>query len=86
MIREQYERLKMGQDLRKTLIELKQELKEETARKELLAILEGDYSLFARMLEESDPKVRKNAALVLGKLGQNENVPLLYQAYEKEQQ
>lgn len=86
MIREQYERLKMGQDLRKTLIELKQELKEETARKEFLAILEGDYSLFARMLEESDPKVRKNAALVLGKLGQNENVPLLYQAYEKEQQ
>lgn len=85
MIREQYECLKQGQDLRKNLIELKQELKEEAVRKEFLAILQGDYSLLAGMLEESDPKVRKNAALVLGKLGQDENVPLLYQAYEKEQ-
>lgn len=86
MIREQYEDLKMGRDLRKNLIELKQELKEEAAREEFLAILQGDYSLFAKMLEESDPKVRKNAALVLGKLGQDEVVPLLYQAYENEQQ
>ena len=86
MIKEQYENLKMGLDLRKNLIELKQELKEEAAREELLAILQGDYSVLAKMLEESDPKVRKNAALVLGKLGQDENVPLLYQAYENEQQ
>ena len=42
MIRQQYESLRMGQDLRKNLIDIKQELKEGAAKKELLALLEGD--------------------------------------------
>lgn len=86
MVKEQLEHLKMGQDLRKNLIELKQELKGEAAQKELLALLAGDYSLFTGLLDNPEPKVRKNAALILGKLGQDENVKVLYQAYEKEQQ
>ncbi len=86
MVKEQFEHLKNGQDLRKNLIELKQELKGEAARRELLALLAGDYSLFTGLLENQEPKVRKNAALILGKLRQDENVKALYQAYEKEQQ
>lgn len=78
--------LKEGQEPRKNLIELKQELKDEAARRELLAVLQGDYSLFTGLLEDPEPKVRKNAALVLGRLKQDENVETLYQAYEREKQ
>lgn len=78
--------LKAGQEPRKNLIELKQELKDEAARRELLTVLGGDYSLFTGLLEDSEPKVRKNAALVLGRLKEDENVKALYEAYEKEQQ
>ena len=45
MIREQYESLKRGKNLRKDLIALKQELKQEEAREELLKLLEGDYRI-----------------------------------------
>ena len=86
MVREQYECLKSGQDLRQNLIALKQELKEEEAREELLKILAGDYSILTELLFESDPKVRKNAAMVLGRLKQRENVLPLYEAYQRETQ
>ena len=45
--------LKAGQELRKNLIELKQELKDEMARRELLTVLGGDYSLFTGLLGDS---------------------------------
>ena len=61
MIKEQYEDLKMKRELRKNLIALKQELKEEQIRQEMLALLDGDYSVFTQLLEDSEPKVRKNA-------------------------
>lgn len=86
MVREQYECLKSGQDLRQNLIALKQELKEEEAREELLKILAGDYSILTELLFESDPKMRKNAAMVLGRLKQRENVLPLYEAYLRETQ
>lgn len=86
MVREQYECLRSGQDLRQNLIALKQILKEEGARRELLKILAGDYSILTGLLSESDPKVRKNAAIVLGRLKQRENVLPLYEAYLRETQ
>ncbi|MCI9446308.1 MAG: methyltransferase [Lachnospiraceae bacterium] len=86
MIRQQYESLRMGQDLRKNLIDIKQELKEGAAKKELLALLDGDYSLLTGLLEHPEPKVRKNTAIILGRLGQDENALPLYEAYGREQQ
>lgn len=74
MVKEHYECLKKGENLRKDLIALKQELKEETSQKELLELLNGDYTLLVGLLQNSEAKVRKNAALVLGRLKQNENV------------
>lgn len=86
MVKEHYECLKKGENLRKDLIALKQELKEETSQKELLELLNGDYTLLVGLLQNSEAKVRKNAALVLGRLKQNENVQALYDAYERETQ
>lgn len=86
MVREQYECLKSGQELRQNLIALKQELKEEEAKEELLKILEGDYSILTELLSNPEPKVRKNAAMVLGRLKQRKNVLPLYEAYQRETQ
>lgn len=86
MVKEQYERLKTGENLREDLIALKQELKEEASRKELMEILQGDYTLLVGFLQHPQAKVRKNAALILGRLKENENVKALYDAYERETQ
>ncbi|NBH15457.1 RNA methyltransferase [Lachnospiraceae bacterium] len=86
MIKQIYEELKMNRELRKNLIALKQELKDEKAREELLSVLRGNYSVLTDLLKDSEPKVRKNAALVLGRLKQAENAALLYEAYERETQ
>ncbi len=86
MVKEQYKCLKMGQELRKNLIDLKKELKDEAVKEDFLVLLQGDYSLFIGMMKDADPKVRKNAALILGRLGQDENVLPLFEAYKREQQ
>ena len=52
MVKEQYESLKAGKSLRKDLIALKQELKGEEARKELLELLQGDYSLLTGLITQ----------------------------------
>lgn len=85
MVREQYESLKKGENLREDLIALKQELKMEEAQQELLEILQGDYDLLLNLLRNPEPKVRKNAAAVLGRLGQNEFAGPIYEAYESEE-
>ncbi len=82
---ELYESLKRGEDLRKNLIALKQELKEGAGDGALLRVLQEDNGFLAGLLSDSDPKVRKNAALVLGRLGQDESVGLLYEAYQREE-
>lgn len=84
MVAELYENLKTGENPRKNLIALKQELKEERSCRELSELLEGDYSYLTGLLQHTDAKVRGNAALVLGKLKQNENVAAIYDAYVRE--
>lgn len=85
MVKEQYESLKTGKNLRKDLIDLKQGLKAEEARKELLELLQGDYSLLTGLLHHEEPKVRGNAAIVLGRLLQDEFAAPLYDAYQREE-
>lgn len=85
MVKEQYESLKAGENIRKTLIALKQELKSEDAQQELLGLLQGDYSLLLSLLRHEEPKVRGNVALVLGRLSQDGFAMPLYQAYLKEE-
>ncbi|MEH2941626.1 methyltransferase [Lachnospiraceae bacterium KK002] len=84
MVKEQYESLKTGKNLRKDLIALKQELKQEESRQELLDILQGEYNFLLDLLHHEDGKVRGNAAMVLGRLKQDAFAAPLYEAYEKE--
>ncbi len=86
MVREHYSALERGEEIRAHLIALKQEVKEEQGRKELLGIVQEDCSLLEGFLSHTDPKVRKNAALVLGRLGRQGTAEALYKAYQRETQ
>lgn len=80
-----YEALQQGQDIRQNLIELKRLLKEEGALEEYLEMTEDD-ALIASFLKDEDPKIRKNAALVLGLLQSQESLEELWEAYQSETQ
>ncbi|MDO4344739.1 MAG: methyltransferase domain-containing protein [Eubacteriales bacterium] len=78
------EALKAKQDVRRTLIEMKTSLKNEADKNTLARSLAGDFSVLTGFLEDQDPKVRKNAALILGELGEQEFRELLWKAYCRE--
>ncbi len=86
MIVQQYENLKTTDSPRKELISIKQELKDKEVVSEWQKILQGDYDIFQKFLTHEDAKVRKNTALILGKLQAQETVAALYEAYQKETQ
>ncbi|MGN0483581.1 MAG: methyltransferase domain-containing protein [Lachnospiraceae bacterium] len=86
MIQERYKQLKEETDVRKNLIALRQELKDRDAlaRWEKLQKEQGD--ILKKCLQMEDPKIRKNAALILGETHQQDAVGEIYRAYETEMQ
>ena len=70
------EDLKNQHEVRKNLIQIKELLKDEETRKELSELSAGN-SIFLEFLNDEDPKVRKNAALILGMTGNQEMLPAL---------
>ncbi len=83
-IREYWEQIRQGQDLRRNLISMKAALKEPGEREALLELAEEEPGLLPGCLKQADPKIRKNAALVLGNLGTEKARDILLKAYEKE--
>ncbi len=84
LIRDIIEQLQDGQDVRKNLIQLKAECKEYAGKSAVLYALDNKLDLFASFLHMEDPKIRKNAALILGQLGVQDSLEILYEAYVKE--
>ena len=85
MLRETYENIKNGNEVRKNLIALKQELKKSDAKMAFLYYLAGNYKIFSELLENEDPKIRKNTALIMGELGVQTFLEKLFEAYNKEE-
>ncbi|MCD8012964.1 MAG: HEAT repeat domain-containing protein [Lachnospiraceae bacterium] len=85
MIKEYYEKICAGDEVRANLISLRNELKDEKNRREFAYLLGGDFSKLCVLLKSEDPKVRKNAALVLGKLESEDLLPVLFDAWQKEE-
>ncbi len=79
-----YRKLLKKTDLRANLIQLKQLLKTEKGRREFEKLSGKNYDFLMRFLVEEDPKVRKNAAEILGALHCDAAVDVLYDAYEAE--
>ena len=84
MLRAIYKDIQNGKDVRKNLIELKKLLKEETNKRAFIYYLAGDYSVFYKLLGHEDAKTRKNTSIIMGELGEQSFVNILYEAYKKE--
>ncbi|MCD8023841.1 MAG: HEAT repeat domain-containing protein, partial [Lachnospiraceae bacterium] len=84
MVKEYYEKICAEEDTRANLISLREELKDEGKLREFAYLLGGDFSKLCALLQHEDPKVRKNAALVLGKMESQDLLPVLFDAYQKE--
>ncbi|MCD7955787.1 MAG: HEAT repeat domain-containing protein [Lachnospiraceae bacterium] len=85
MVREYYDKICAGEEVRSNLISLREELKEEQNRREFAYLLGGDFSALCALLKHEDPKVRKNAALILGRLESEDLLSVLFEAYKKEE-
>ena len=85
MVRDFYNNIVNGLDVKGNLLSLKETLKTpikgSRERDALLLILNGDYSVLAELLKNEDPKIRKNTAIVLGILGSKDTLDMLYEAY-----
>ncbi len=79
------EQVKKDRDVRQNLIQIRQSISLEPLRRSFMYMLEGDFSLLYKLLEHEDPKVRKNAALILGMTDDEDVLPELFDAWEREE-
>lgn len=86
MVKELYNKICTGMDIRSNLILLKKELKDENNRRALAFLLAGNFEVFIRLLAHEDAKIRKNAVLILGEMECDDLLPVMFQAYQKETQ
>ncbi|MCD8156620.1 MAG: HEAT repeat domain-containing protein [Clostridiales bacterium] len=84
-MREVYGNICSGTNLRANLIELKKMIKDKAGQEQLRKVCGGNYDVIMKCLADDDPKVRKNAASVLGTLAVPEAVDVLMDAYEAEE-
>ncbi len=79
------EAISQGREVRANLISLRQEIKTEENKRRLAYLLGGDFQIFAGLLKAEDPKIRKNAALILGEMETEDILPFLFAAYQREE-
>lgn len=80
-----YQKICKGEDVRKSLIELKKQIKDDHQKRVLFYELDGDYEVLYKLLKDEDAKVRKNVALIMGELEVNAFKEKLYEAYKEEE-
>lgn len=86
MIKETWNRIAQGQDVRQNLSKLRQEIKEGGGSEEALSCISGNEESLILLLKNEDAKTRKNAALLLGDLGKQEYLEPILTAYRTETQ
>ncbi len=84
-IKECYEAVCAGEDVRRNLISLRSAVKEEAGARTLASVLGGDFSVLCELLHAEDAKIRKNAALLLGTMESEDLLPVLFDAYLNEE-
>lgn len=89
-LREEYEQIKAGQDVRQNLIALKAELKDKEKGRSKTRIVAGWYEaepwILEDLLEDEDAKVRGNAAQILGLIGTEDCRDVILETYQREEQ
>ena len=66
-LEELYRQILKGKEVRKNLIAIRQGLEDETARRKFMYFLGAEFDPLTGLLGNEDPKVRRNAALILEK-------------------
>lgn len=84
-MKEQFEALRQGCEIRRSLISMKEELKIPDKRRELMTLFTEEPKILLSLFQEEDPKIRKNAALVLGVLGTKDCREAVWEAYQREE-
>ncbi|MCQ2495309.1 MAG: HEAT repeat domain-containing protein [Lachnospiraceae bacterium] len=88
MIRDNYLNIVSGLEVKENLLVIKDSLKDRNKggreKEALIFAINGDISKFVELLNNSDPKIRKNAAIVLGILGIQEAAEPLFKAYSED--
>ncbi len=84
MVREYYEKICAREQVRANLICLREELRDEVSCRTFAYQLGGNFEVLCRLLEDADPKVRRNAALILGKMKSEDLLPVLFNAFKAE--
>ncbi len=79
-----YDALLKKENVRESLIQLKMQLKKQSDKAVFGKIAGGDYEFLMGYLMDSDPKVRKNTASVLGELACQDGLDMLWDAYDTE--
>ena len=85
MVQKIWEKIRTEEDVRKNLSSLREIIKNTEERKKCCRLVEENSLLMEHLLENSDAKTRKNAALVIGDLGLDGFQISLWKAYEKEE-
>lgn len=80
-----YDSLRKKENLRESLSQLKQLLKDPSQRSRFEALTGTDYDFLMKLLLEDDPKVRKNVAGILGELECQDALEVLWDAYDAEE-
>ena len=81
MLETYFRNLTEGREIRKTLIALRKDLKKENTS----ALTSKQLEILRQLLAHEDPKVRKNAALILGEQCDEDSLEALEEAYEAEE-
>lgn len=79
------EKIREGVEVRANLIAARQSLKMVGNRETFQDFFETETELLPELLHHGDPKVRKNAALLIGDLRLQVCMPELFEAYQKEE-
>lgn len=86
MIKDDWSQIKENRDVRRNLSRLRQEVKDHGKLKTLSALIKGEEAYLTNLLGSEDAKTRKNAALLMGDLGEQEFLEPVYRAYQREEQ
>lgn len=81
-----FEEILAGKNIRENLIQIKQELKIQEKKQNLISGIKGRSEVIIQLLNSEDAKIRKNAAYILGELKEPEFLQVLFETYMKESQ
>ena len=85
MLIQEFDSIKAGIDVKSNLLIFKDKLKSQVSHGLSTDAMSGEYGVFTALLDDEDPKIRKNAVQILGLLGNSAAFDDIYKAYLKEE-